>query len=210
MRSGCISRTKSHNKHKRLKIAGCPVLVVEQTVNMPLADAYEDLKTHLKQEGCKIISETSPTELVVRQGSLWGLAPQNAKKFVTCTLSQNGSETKISCSSKLSRDWVNITVIGIVFSIVMVGVCVWISLDLAHFLDTGVTTTWSWIASSGKYIDYNGGEYFINLTHMLSGFLTAVILAETGILFYARYRVDLFIKEIMKPSKTGKTEKVAA
>jgi hypothetical protein len=210
MISDFTSQTKNHNKHKRLKIAGCPVLVVEQTLNMPLADAYEDLKTHLKQEGCKIIYETSPTELIVRQGSLWGLAPQNAKKSVTCTLSQNGSETKICCSSKLSRDWVNITVIGIVLSIVMVGVCVWISLDLAHFLDTGVTTSWSWIASSGMYIDYNAGEYFINLTHMLAGFLTAVILAETLILFYARARVDAFIKEVMKPSKKGKTEKVVA
>lgn len=208
MISGCISRTKSHNKYKRLKLAGYPVLVVEQVVNMPLADAYEDLKTHLKQEGGKIVSETAPTELVVKQGSLWGLAPQNAKKFVTCTLSQHGPETKISCKSKISKDWVNITVIGIVLSIVMVGVCVWISLDLAHFLDTGLTTTWSWIASSGAYIDYNGGEYFINLTHMLAGFLIAVILAETVILFYARARVDLYIKEIMKPSKNSKTEKV--
>jgi hypothetical protein len=168
--------------------------VVEQTVNMPIADAYADLKSHLEKEGSKILSETAPTALVVRQGSLWGIAPQNAKKSVTCTLSQTGSETKISCSSKLSKDWVNITVIGIMLSIVLVGVCLWISIDLAHFLDTGVTSTWSWIASAGVYIDYNSGESFVNLTHMLAGFLTAVILAETVLLFYARSLVDAFLK----------------
>jgi hypothetical protein len=177
---------------------------------MPIADAYEDLKTHLQHEGCKFLSEKAPTELIVRQGLLWGLAPQNAKKVVTCTLSETGSETKISCNSKLSKDWVNITVIGIAFSIVLVGVCVWISLDLAYFLDTGLTTSWSWIASSGTYIDYNAGEYVVGLTHMLAGFLTAVILAETGILFYARSRADLFIKEVMKSPKKGKIEKLAA
>ncbi len=177
---------------------------------MPLADAYADLKSHLQENGCKIVSETAPTELVVKQGSLWGLSPQNAKKHVSCTLSQNGQETKISCTSKLSRDWVNITLIGLVFSVIMVGLCFWISIDLAHFLDTSRATTWSWIASVGTYVDRTLGEYFVAFTRMLAGFLTAIILAEIAILFYARSRVDLFMKEVVKPAKTGKLEKVSA
>jgi hypothetical protein len=172
--------------------------VVEQTVKIPLADAYADLKTHFEQEGCKILFETVPTEIVVKQGSLWGIMPRSAKKIVSCTLTQTESGTKISCKSKLSRDWTYITVIGIILSAVIVGVCLWMSLDLTYFLDTSLTTTWSWIASVGGNIYYELGESFIGLTRMLAGFLTAIILAEVAILLFARSRIDTFIKEIVK------------
>jgi hypothetical protein len=170
--------------------------VVEQTVNMPIANAYEDLKVHFEQKGCKIRSETAPTALTVKQGSLWGISPQNAKKIVTCTLSPNETGTKISCQSKLSRDWINLTVIGTAMSVVLVGVCLWMSLDLAAFLDTGRFSTWSWIASVGSYVDYDLGESFVGLTRMLAAFLSLIIVSEVAVALYARSRIDLFVKEV--------------
>lgn len=173
------------------------VLVVEQTVNMPVADAYADLKGHFEEKGCKVISETPPSNLVVKQGSLWGIMPRSAKKVVTCGLSQTGTETKISCSSKLSKDWINLTVIGTAMSIALVGFCLWMSMDLAAFLDTGRYSTWSWVASVGSYVDYELGESFVGLTRMLAGFLSAIIAAEVVIVFYARSRIDVFVKEVL-------------
>jgi hypothetical protein len=167
---------------------------------MPIANAYEDLKVHFEQKGCKIRSETAPTALTVKQGSLWGISPQNAKKIVTCTLSPNETGTKISCQSKLSRDWINLTVIGTAMSVVLVGVCLWMSLDLAAFLDTGRFSTWSWIASVGSYVDYDMGQSFVGLTRMLAAFLTVIILSEVAIALYAHSRIDLFTKSVLSGS----------
>ncbi len=176
---------------------GALVLVVEQTVNMPIASVYEDLKLHFEQKGCKVLSENSPSGLVVKQGSLWGISPQSAKKVVNCTLTQQGSETKISCSSKLSRDWVNLTIIGTALSVVLVGFCLWMSFDLAAFLETGQFSTWSWIASVGSYVDYDLGESFVGLTRMLAAFLSIIIAAEIVIALYARSRIDGFAKNVL-------------
>jgi hypothetical protein len=176
------------------------ILVVEQTVNMPIADAYNDLKAHLKEQGCKTLSETPPSNLTVKQGSLWGVTPRSAKKIVTCSLNQTAGETKICCSSKLSRDWVNLTVAGTALAVVVVGLCLWMSADLTVFLGTAQPNTWSWIASTGDYIDYPRAEAFINLTNLLAIFLSAIIAAEAAIAFYARSRIDQFAKSVLSAS----------
>lgn len=171
--------------------------MVEKTVNMPIAKAYMDLKLHLEQKGCKIRTETPPASLTVKQGSLWGISPQNAKKNVTCTLTQSETGTKITCKSTLSRDWVNMTVAGTVLSVILVGLCLWMSFDLTGFLDTGRPSTWSWIASVGSYVDYTLGESFVSLTRMLAAFLSIIIASEIVIALYARARIDLFVKEVL-------------
>jgi hypothetical protein len=164
---------------------------------MPITETYADLKAHFEQKGCKVTSETPPTSLTVKQGSLWGISPQSAKKTVTCNLTQKGSQTKISCSSKLSRDWVNLTIVGTALSIVIVGLCLWMSFDLAAFLNTGRFSTWSWIASEGSYIDYALGETFMAVTRMLAVFLTVIIAAEIVIALYAHSRIEKFAKEVL-------------
>ncbi len=171
--------------------------MVEQTINLPVADVYADLKVHLEQKGCKILSEAPPDGLVVKQGSLWGISPQSAKKVVTCTLNQTGTESRISCQSKLSKDWINLTIIGTVLSVLMVGLCLWMSTDLAAFLNTGRFSTWSWIASAGSYIDYDAGEFFVTMTRLLASFLTVIIGAEIVIALYARSRIDKFVQSLL-------------
>jgi hypothetical protein len=85
-------------------------------------------------------------------------------------------------------------------SVVLVGVCLWMSLDLAAFLDTGRFSTWSWIASVGSYVDYDMGQSFVGLTRMLAAFLTVIILSEVAIALYAHSRIDLFTKSVLSGS----------
>lgn len=175
--------------------------MLEQTVNLPIADAYSKLKDNLTEKGCKIVSEQPPESLIVKQGSLWGISPQSAKKKITCSLKPNGAETKITVSTKLSGDWVNITLIGTAFSILVVGLCLWIGFDLNNFLTTGHASMWSWIASVGSFVDYDLGESFVRLTWILSAFLSVIIFAEIGIFLYARKKIDAFAKEALQEKK---------
>jgi hypothetical protein len=171
--------------------------MLEQTVNLPINDAYSKLKDNLLEKDCKLISEQPPECLVAKQGSLWGISPQNAKKKLTCKLKSTDSKTTITVSSKLSSDWVNITLIGTAFSIGIVGLCLWISVDLTTFLSTNQASTWSWIASVGSYVDHDLGESFVRLTWILSAFLSVIIASEIVIYLYAKKKIDAFAKEIL-------------
>ncbi len=172
--------------------------MVEQTVNFAIDDAYLKLKANFAEKGCKILSEAVPEQLVVKQGSLWGVMPKTAKKTLTCSLKSSGTGTQINCVSKLSRDWLNLTVIGTALSVVVVGLCVWISLDLSAFLETTRFSTWSWIASVGSRIDYEAGESFINLTRLLAFFLSAIIGFEIVVTLYTHSKIDAFAKEALQ------------
>jgi hypothetical protein len=172
--------------------------VAEQTVNYPIDDAYSKLKANLAEKGCKVVSEESPKLLVAKQGSLWGVMPKSAKKTLTCNLKTQGTGTQINCDSKLSRDWLNLTIIGTALSIVVVGLCFWISLDLSAFLETTRFSTWSWIASVGSRIDYEAGESFINLTRLLAFFLSAIIGFEIVVAIYTYSKIDTFAKEALQ------------
>ena len=171
--------------------------MVEQTVNLAIDDAYSKLKANLAEKGCKTLSEAAPEQLVVKQGSLWGVMPKTAKKTLTCNLKSQGVETQINCASKLSRDWLNLTIIGTALSVVVVGLCVWISLDLTAFLETTRFSTWSWIASVGSRIDYEAGESFITLTRLLAFFLSAIIGFEIVDTLYTHSKIDAFAKEAL-------------
>ncbi len=172
--------------------------MVEQTVNLPIDDAYLKLKASLVRKGCTVISEEPSTRLVVKQGSLWGISPRSAKKNVTCNLKPEGAGTRINCVSKLSKDWLNLTIIGTALSVVVVGLCLWISLDLNAFLVSSEPSVWSWIASVGDFVDYQAGESFVNLTRLLAFFLSAIIAFEIVITVYARSKIDVSAKEALQ------------
>ena len=171
--------------------------MLEKTVNLGIDDAYSQLKADLLGKGCKIVSEATPERLIVKQGSLWGISPKTAKKTLTCNLKPTDSGTKITSQSKLSADWINLTLIGTALSIVIVGLCLWISMDLDTFLVTGQPSVWSWIASVGNFVDYQLGDSFVNLTRVLALFLSAMIAIEVVIAFYAHSRIDVFAKEAL-------------
>jgi hypothetical protein len=135
----------------------------ERTINLKIEEAFADLKDALVKKGAKVVSENAPKQLVVKQGSLWGVAPKSAKKTVTATLTPTDSGTKIAYSSKLSSDWKNITIVGCVLAAVLVAVCLWTAKDLSTFMVTRQPSFWSWLIAVGSTVNVQAGQAFVNL-----------------------------------------------
>ena len=56
--------------------------MLEREVNLKIEEVYPKLKDALVEKDCKVISEEPPRQICVKQGSLWGIVPQTAKKIV--------------------------------------------------------------------------------------------------------------------------------
>ncbi|MGO8806950.1 MAG: hypothetical protein ACLQO7_10190 [Candidatus Bathyarchaeia archaeon] len=169
--------------------------MLERTFKLELKEAYEGVKALLMRKGCKIVSEDSPKHLAVKQGSLWGMLPTTAKKTVDLSFVANESGTKVSCSSRLSPDWKNITIVGCVLAAVLVGLCLWMASDLTTFVNTGKTSFWSFLASVNGNVNIPVAQNFVNLTKSLAAFLSLIIVLEAAIALYAYKAIDKFIEE---------------
>mgnify|MGYP005849313033 CR=1 FL=1 len=168
-----------------------------RTVYLELQQAYDKLKTSLTQKDCTVISENAPNQLLVRQGSLWGIFPKTAKKTINLTVQAEGNKTKVVFSSKLAKDWKNITLIGCVLAAVLVAVCVWMALDLTAFLVDGNPSSWSWLITSGDQVEFSAGEAFINLAWGLTIFLSVIIAVEAAVFIYCRAKIEAFAEEAL-------------
>ena len=174
------------------------VLVFEQTIKTEINKTYIDLKSVLTQDGCKIISEQAPKQLLIKQGSLWGMTPTGAKKTITLNLASVDTDTQVKCTSKLGSDWQNITLIGCALAAVLVVVCGWMALDLNAFMTSGRASFWSWLATVNGRPDLQVGQSFVNLTVALAVFLSVIIILEVFDVIYVRGRIDNFIKGTFK------------
>ena len=171
--------------------------MLERTFNLKIDEAYSKLKVAFLDKGCKVISEAPPNQICFKQGSLWGIAPQTAKKNITANLVTVEDGTRVNFSSKLASDWKNITLIGCVLAFVLVGLCVWMATDLSAFMVTREPSFWSWLVTVGRSVDLAAAHSFVNLTWGLTVFLSVIILLEGVIVVYARYRIDLFTQEVL-------------
>jgi len=171
--------------------------VPNRTLNLAIEKAYAGLKTLLVQRGCKTISESPPTRLLVKQGSLWGMSPTSAKKIVDITLSSVDSGTQISCSSRLSTDWKNITIIGCALAAALVGLCLWMAFDVNAFVTNGRTTFWSWLVTVNGKVDVSVAHDFVNLTEGLAVFLFVIVVLEIVVAVYAHKRIERFSQGIL-------------
>ncbi|MCW3982677.1 MAG: hypothetical protein NWE96_01620 [Candidatus Bathyarchaeota archaeon] len=169
----------------------------ERTVDLDVVQAFEKLKTRLTEKDCTIISETPPHQLLFGQGSLWGIMPKTAKKTINLTLQSEGNKTKISFTSKLAKDWKNITIIGCILAAVLVAVCVWMALDLGAFLGDGNPSFWSWLVTSHDQVEFSAGEAFINLAWGLTIFLSVIIALEAAVYIYCHAKIDTFAEETL-------------
>jgi hypothetical protein len=177
------------------------VLVLEQIINSEINKAYVDLKSVLTQDGCKIISEQAPKQLLVKQGSLWGMTPTGAKKKITINLTSVDTGTQVKSTSKLSSDWQNITLIGCVLAAVLVAVCGWMALDLTAFMTSGNASFWSWLATVNGRPDLQVSQSLVNLTEALAVFLLVIIILEVIDVIYVRGRIDNFMKAKLEKLK---------
>ncbi len=172
--------------------------MLEQILKTEINKAYLDLKSVLTQDGCKIISEQAPKQLLVKQGSLWGMTPTGAKKTITLNLATVNTGTQVKCTSKVSSDWQNITLVGCALAAVLVVVCRWMALDLNAFMTSGRASFWSWLATVNGMQDLQVDQSFVNLTMALAVFLSVIIILEVFDVIYVRNRIDSFIKGALK------------
>jgi hypothetical protein len=168
--------------------------LIERTVNIGIDKAYADLKAVLLEKGCKIISEEPQKQILVKQGSIWGMSPRTAKKIVEVNFAPVDSGTQVTCSSRLSSDWKNLTVVGCALAAVLVGLCLWITFDLDGFLVTQKPSFWSWLVTINGSVDFQVGQAFVNLTRALAVFLSVIIVLEIVIVVYVHTGIDRFAK----------------
>jgi hypothetical protein len=172
--------------------------LLELTFNIKIEDAYPKLKAILVEKGCKVISEKPQNQIRFKQGSLWGIAPQTAKKSITSIFEAVEGGTRIRCSSKLASDWKNITLIGCAFAAVLIGLCMWMATDLSGFTVSREPSYWSWLVVAGNTVNLAAAKVFVNLTWGLAGFLSLIVLLEATIVVYAHYKIDAFTEEALK------------
>jgi hypothetical protein len=169
----------------------------QHTVNLNIEDTYQKLKTALIEAGCKVTSESPPSQLSVQQGSLWGVSSRSAKKNLNLTLEPTGEKTTIKYSSKLSSDWKNITIIGCILAFVLAVVCVWMATDLGAYLSSDNPGFWSWLITTQSGTEVQAGEAFVHLAWGLAAFLFVIIAAEAVVYVYAGAKIETFAAEIM-------------
>jgi hypothetical protein len=169
--------------------------LLKRTFSLEIDKVYADLKASLAEKDCKIISADPPKHILVKQGSLWGMSPTTAKKTVNVTFEAVDSGTQVTCSSRLSSDWKNLTIIGCALAAVLVGLCLWMTLDLSMFMDTGKPTFWSWLATVNGNLDFAVAQAFVNLAKALAVFLSVIIVLEVAVAVYAYAGIDRFAHE---------------
>ena len=167
-------------------------MVLKRTVSVGIDKAYAAVKAVLLEKGCKIISEEPPKQILVKQGSLWGISPKTAKKTIAVNLAPLDSGTQVTCSSRLSPDWKNLTVVGCALAAVLVGLCLWMTFDLEAFLVTQKPSFWSWLATVNGSVDFQVGQALVNLTKALAIFLSVIIILEIMIVVYVHAGIDQF------------------
>ncbi len=182
--------------------------MLERTVGLEIDKAYADLKAGLLEKGCKIISEEQPKQILVKQGSLWGMSPISAKKILEVNFASVDSGTQLTGSSRLSSDWKNLTVIGCALAAVLVGLCLWMTFDLNTALVTQRPSFWSWLITVNGSVDFQVGQAFVNLTKALAIFLSVIIILEIVVAVYVHRGIDRFAEKTFnsafsnKPAKT--------
>jgi hypothetical protein len=98
----------------------------------------------------------------------------------------------VVCFSKLASGWKNITLIGCVLAAVLLGLCVWMAVDLSVFMSTNNPSIWSWLVSESGNVNVLAERAFINLAWEMSVFLLIVIVLEVAIVVYVKSQIDRF------------------
>jgi len=166
--------------------------LTENVVNSEIDQTYSKLRAVLVQKKCKISAETQPTSLVAVQGSIWGTSAKTAQKKLTYTLKQDGSKTRITATAQLTSRYKNLTLAGVVLSLVLLSVCVWMALDLQS--SKGF---WSWLTVSSGGFDSLKAALFVRLTAFLAIFLVFSLAFEAYVIVKVRSGIRIFAQEIV-------------
>ena len=168
----------------------------EQIKKLEITKIYSRMKNFFIDEDYPIIIDNPNVQLSIKQGSVWGIQPRTAKKIINYTFFPLQSGTKIQYFSKFASEWKKLTIIGYIFSIFLVVVSFWISLDLQNYLLTENASFWSWMITS-NIANSNLAQSISDLTRLLAIFLILVLIIETFIVFYSKIKINETAKEII-------------
>ena len=172
--------------------------MAETKLNRAIEEAYTVLKELLSQRKYRITNEEKPHKISAIQGSLWGTTPKTAQKTINFTLQKDDSGTRITGKSSLTSGYIGLTVTGVVFSVALIIVCIWIILDLQTFASTGASGFWGWLARTQGFFNPDKAALFTGLLLFLTAFLTATLIVETAIVVSVKTRINATAEEVFK------------
>jgi hypothetical protein len=164
--------------------------LAKKTVNTEISEVYGKLKTILIQHKQKIIIEEAPKSLSVVQGSVWGATPKTAQKKTTYKLLQDTEGTHVTSFSVLTSGYINLTLAGSIFSVLLLLTCAWIALNLQSYASIGGQGAWGWLSQTQGHFDANKTSILIKLTWISTASLAATLIVETGIIWNIRRKID--------------------
>ena len=170
--------------------------MTEITSNLEITEIYSKIKQFFIDEDYPIVVDNPNVQISIKQGSVWGIQPRTAKKIINYNFSPLQSGTKIQYFSNFSSDWKKLTIIGYIFSFLLIILSIWISSDLQNYILTGSADFWSWIVTS-NITNSNLAQSFADLTKLLAIFLILVLFIETFIVFYSNIKINEIAKEIL-------------
>jgi hypothetical protein len=172
--------------------------LAETVLNRTPEEAYTSVKGLLAQSKLKIMTEEAPHKISAIQGSLWGTTAKNAQKTVTFTLLEDASGTRVACKSVLTSGYIALTAAGIVFSLALMIICVWIALDLQAYASTGTAGFWGWLAQTQGSLNPDIAVLFSRLCWFLTAFLAVTLLVEAVIVVRIKAKISASAEEIFK------------
>jgi len=181
-------------------------LAVIVVVETKIEEVYSLLIEIATQKKAAIIFEETPSTIIVKQGSLWGISPKTAKKTVKFHLSQNDFGTMITSRSDFSSDYIWLTGVGCILASVLAVFLGWLSLDLTSFASSQQPSSWSWIVSFGSYVNTQGAVVLRDLSLVFTVFLIVTLALETSVVFYVKRRIGNFAEDILKTVSQSRKE----
>ena len=163
-----------------------------RNVDTEIKSTYSELKGILLDEGCKIISEESPTHIIVSHGSLRGVSPRNAKKVVDYRIYPHNSGARIFGQSSVSSDWAKLTLYGNVAAAIVAAIFWWIASDITNLLVNGTSGYWTWLAGASGFPNVQYAFIMVNIIKALSVVLVVTIILEILDVFIVYRRISTF------------------
>jgi hypothetical protein len=171
--------------------------LLKRSITLEIEKTYSKLKTILIERGSKIISEAPPGHISIQHGSLRGVYPKSAKKMVNFNMFQNKMITKIESDSKLSPDWIILTLVGNIIAGFVAAAFWWIATDIADLVVNGNSGYWTWLAEIFGYPNVQYTLFMSNVLKTLSIVLVVTIILEILDFFIVYRKIDAFAKEIL-------------
>lgn len=166
--------------------------MTETIVKLSIDESIVNLKRLLNEKDAHLIKEESDS-VTVRHGSIWGVSPVSAKKIVRFELSTHGEdETKIASQSKLSRDYVRFTLFGIILTVAVMLVCLWISFDLSAVVLEHSNFLGGVVSSSVRAF-----RLLSDVILLFALFLAATLVLESVVIININRKIETFARRIL-------------